>query len=141
MLIESLALDDLIKKVFIEIDGINELYPPQTEAINRGLLEGKNLVIAIPTAAGKTLLAELAALKHVVEMKGKVIYLCPLRALASEKFSDFKRFKRLGIRVAVTSGDYDSNDSYLSRYDIIVSTNEKMDALLRHRASWIAFVG
>jgi len=138
MLIESLALDDLIKKVFIEIDGINELYPPQTEAINRGLLEGKNLVIAIPTAAGKTLLAELAALKHVVEMKGKVIYLCPLRALASEKFSDFKRFKRLGIRVAVTSGDYDSNDSYLSRYDIIVSTNEKMDALLRHRASWIA---
>lgn len=138
MLIESLALDDLIKKVFIEIDGINELYPPQTEAINRGLLEGKNLVIAIPTAAGKTLLAELAALKHVVEMKGKVIYLCPLRALASEKFSEFKRFTQLGIRVAVTSGDYDSNDSYLSRYDIIVSTNEKMDALLRHRASWIA---
>ncbi|MFX0170392.1 MAG: DEAD/DEAH box helicase [Candidatus Hodarchaeota archaeon] len=138
MFIESLALNDSIKKVFIQIDGIKELYPPQTDAINRGLLEGKNLVIAIPTAAGKTLLAELAALKHVIEMKGKVIYLCPLRALASEKFSAFKRFSQLGIRVAITSGDYDSNDSYLSRYDIIVSTNEKMDALLRHRATWIA---
>jgi helicase len=138
MFIESLALDDRIKKVFIQIDGIKELYPPQTDAIKRGLLEGKNLVIAIPTAAGKTLLAELAALKHVIEMKGKVIYLCPLRALASEKFSAFKRFSQLGIRVAITSGDYDSNDSYLSRFDIIVSTNEKMDALLRHRVSWIA---
>ncbi len=137
MLIESLALDDRIKRVIIEHDGIKELFPPQAEAINQGLLGRKNFVISIPTAAGKTLLAELAALKHVVELGGKAIYLCPLRALASEKFKDLKRFETLGIRVAVTSGDYDSADSYLPRYDIIVSTNEKMDALLRHQASWI----
>ncbi|MHA2202217.1 MAG: DEAD/DEAH box helicase, partial [Candidatus Hodarchaeales archaeon] len=116
---------------------IKELFPPQVDAINQGLLTGENLVISIPTAAGKTLLAELAALKHVVELGGKVIYLCPLRALASEKFNNLKRFETLGIRVAVTSGDYDSADSYLPRYDIIVSTNEKMDALLRHQVSWI----
>ncbi|UCG00406.1 MAG: DEAD/DEAH box helicase [Candidatus Heimdallarchaeota archaeon] len=137
MLIESLALDDRIKKVIIEQDGIRELFPPQVEAINQGLLTGENLVISIPTAAGKTLLAELAALKHVIELGGKVIYLCPLRALASEKFNNLKRFETLGIRIAVTSGDYDSADSYLPRYDIIVSTNEKMDALLRHQVSWI----
>lgn len=137
MLIESLALDDRIKKIIIEHDGIKELFPPQIEAINQGLLTGGNLVISIPTAAGKTLLAELAALKHVIELGGKVIYLCPLRALASEVFNNLKRFETLGIRVAVTSGDYDSTDSYLPRYDIIVSTNEKMDALLRHQTSWI----
>ncbi|MFX1516775.1 MAG: DEAD/DEAH box helicase [Promethearchaeota archaeon] len=137
MLVESLALDDRIKKVIIEQDGIKELFPPQIEAINQGLLSGESLVISIPTAAGKTLLAELAALKHVIELGGKVIYLCPLRALASEKFNNLKRFEGLNIRVAVTSGDYDSADSYLPRYDIIVSTNEKMDALLRHQVSWI----
>ncbi|MFX1504701.1 MAG: DEAD/DEAH box helicase [Promethearchaeota archaeon] len=137
MLVESLALEDRIKKVIIEQDGIKELFPPQVEAIKQGLLNGDNLVIAIPTAAGKTLLAELAALKHVIELHGKVIYLCPLRALASEKFNNLKRFESLNIRVAVTSGDYDSADSYLPRYDIIVSTNEKMDALLRHQVSWI----
>jgi helicase len=137
MLVESLALEDRIKRVIIEQDGITELFPPQVEAINRGLLNGDNLVISIPTAAGKTLLAELAALKHVIELGGKVIYLCPLRALASEKFNNLKRFEGLNIRVAVTSGDYDSADSYLPRYDIIVSTNEKMDALLRHQVSWI----
>lgn len=137
MLIEALPLDDRIKRVIIEQDGIIELYPPQSEAIKQGLLSGKNLVVSIPTAAGKTLLAEMAALKHVLENTGKVIYLCPLRALASEKYNDLKRFSSLGIRVAITSGDYDSKDSYLSQYDIIVSTNEKMDALLRHRASWV----
>jgi helicase len=138
MLIESLPIEDKIKRLIIEQDKIKELYPPQCEAIKQGLFEKKNLVISIPTAAGKTLLAELAALKHIIEWGGKVIYLSPLRALASEKYNEFKRFKSLGIRVAITSGDYDSNDSYLPRYDIIVSTNEKLDALLRHRASWIA---
>ena len=137
MRIESLSIDDRIKKIIIEEDGIKELYPPQVEAVKQGLLEGKNLVISIPTAAGKTLLAELATLKHVLENGGKVIYLCPLRALAAEKYKDFKRFQSLGVRIAITSGDYDSSDYYLPRYDIIISTNEKFDALLRHGVSWI----
>jgi len=137
MHIESLSIDERIKKIIIEEDGIKELYPPQVEAVKQGLLQGKNLVISIPTAAGKTLLAELAALKHILEHTGKVIYLCPLRALAAEKFKDFKRFQSLGVKIAITSGDYDSSDYYLPRYDIIISTNEKFDALLRHGASWI----
>ena len=137
MLIESLELAEKIKNLIINQDGIKKLYPPQGEAIDKGLLTGQNLVISIPTAAGKTLLAELAALKHVLELNGKVIYLCPLRALASEKYRNFKRFSMLGVRTAITSGDYDSTDDYLPKYDIIVSTNEKFDALLRHRASWI----
>ncbi len=137
MRVESLSIDARIKKIIIEEDGIKELYPPQVEAVKQGLLENKNLVISIPTAAGKTLLAELAALKHVLEHAGKVIYLCPLRALAAEKYKDFRRFKSLGVKVAITSGDYDSADYYLPHYDIIISTNEKFDALLRHGASWI----
>ncbi len=137
MLIEALDLEERIKRLIIDQDGITKLYPPQQEAIEKGLLSGRNFVISIPTAAGKTLLAELATLKHVTEHHGKVIYLCPLRALASEKFNDFKRFNTLGIRTAITSGDYDSTDDYLPNYDIIVSTNEKLDALLRHRTSWI----
>ncbi|MCK4848378.1 MAG: DEAD/DEAH box helicase [Candidatus Heimdallarchaeota archaeon] len=90
MRVESLSIDARIKKIIIEEDGIKELYPPQVEAVKQGLLENKNLVISIPTAAGKTLLAELAALKHILERTGKVIYLCPLRALAAEKYKDFK---------------------------------------------------
>ncbi|MCK4799322.1 MAG: DEAD/DEAH box helicase, partial [Spirochaetes bacterium] len=62
--------------------GIYELYEPQADAIKAGLIEGKNIVAAIPTASGKTLLAEFAMLRSVLA-GGKALYIVPLRALAS----------------------------------------------------------
>jgi len=58
-------------------------------------LNGKNLVLASPTASGKTLIAELCALKHVLERRGKVLYLSPLRALAWEKFEGFQEYSTI----------------------------------------------
>jgi len=140
--IEELPIPESVKQVIIS-SGITELYPPQEEAILAGALEEKNLVLASPTASGKTLIAELCALKHVLEKDGKVLYLTPLRALASEKYEEFKKYavirKRSGGRVSVgiSTGDYDSSDPWLEKFDIIVTTNEKADSLLRHRARWI----
>ncbi|MGQ9759855.1 MAG: DEAD/DEAH box helicase [Candidatus Methanomethylicaceae archaeon] len=114
-----------------------ELYPPQEEAIRAGVLEGKNLVLAVPTASGKTLVAELCAIKHVLERRGKVLYLVPLKALAAEKYEEFKALEELGIRVTLSTGDFDTVDPSLVRYDIIVATNEKADSIIRHRPSWI----
>jgi len=140
--ITDLPVPDSVKEVLIK-SGIVELYPPQEEAIKAGVLEGRNLVLASPTASGKTLVAELCALKHVLERDGKVLYLTPLRALASEKYEEFRKYsaitKKDGKRVSVgiSTGDYDSSDPWLERYDIIVATNEKVDSLLRHRAKWM----
>jgi len=99
--------------------------------------------LASPTASGKTLIAELCALQHILEKDGKVLYLTPLRALASEKYEEFKKYtairKKSGnkVSVGISTGDYDSSDPWLERYDIIVTTNEKADSLLRHRARWM----
>ena len=41
------------------------------------------------------------------------------------------------VRIGISTGDYDSSDPWLGRYDIIISTNEKADSLLRHRAPWM----
>jgi helicase len=143
--IEELPIPDSVKQV-LHTSGLTELYPPQEEAVLAGALDGKNLVLASPTASGKTLVAELCALKHVVEGDGKVLYLSPLRALASEKWEEFKKYsnvkKRNGRRVSVgiSTGDYDSSDPWMGKYDIIVTTNEKADSLLRHRAKWVSDV-
>lgn len=142
MKIEELAIPEPAKQVIVK-SGITELYPPQEEAIREGTLDGKNLVLASPTASGKTLIAELCALKHILEKNGKVLYLTPLRALASEKYEEFKKYTVLRkpdgrkIRVAMSTGDYDGSDNWLERYDIIVTTNEKADSLLRHRSKWM----
>ena len=61
------------------------LYPPQEDAITAGVLEGKNVVLASPTASGKTLVAELVILKSILENGGKALYLTPLRALDERK--------------------------------------------------------
>ena len=135
MKIESLDLPDEIKR-FYENSGILELYPPQAEAVEKGLLEGKNLLAAIPTASGKTLLAELAMLKSVLN-GGKALYIVPLRALASEKFRRFQEFSVLGMRVGISTGDYDRRDEGLGINDIIVATSEKTDSLLRNETAWM----
>jgi helicase len=140
--VADLAVPESVKEIIIK-GGIDELFPPQEEAIKAGALEGKNLVLASPTASGKTLIAELCALKHVLEKNGKIIYLTPLRALASEKFDDFKKYAAITkkddrrIRIGISTGDFDSTDPWLEKYDIIVTTNEKSDSLLRHRAKWM----
>jgi ATP-dependent DNA helicase len=143
--VDELAIPDSVKAVLAKA-GYDILYPPQEDAIKAGALKGKNIILASPTASGKTLVAEMVVLKSILEKGGKALYLTPLRALASEKYEDFQKYTSVEkapgrkIRVAVTSGDYDSSDIYLANYDIIISTNEKADSLLRHRSPWIADV-
>ncbi len=142
MRIRELPLDPQVVTL-LEGEGLDQLYPPQEDAIKAGVLDGKNLVLASPTASGKTLVAEICILKHILERNGKAIYLAPLRALASEKFKEFQRYSSIKkpsgehLRIGMSTGDYDSSDPWLGRYDIIISTNEKADSLLRHRAPWM----
>ncbi len=134
MRIADLPIDPRAVQI-LDGQGIVELYPPQAEALPHALA-GENLVLAIPTASGKSLVAYLAILKSVLG-GGKALYIVPLRALAREKFEDLLQFKDLGIKVALAMGDYDSDDPTLQRYDVIVATSEKADSLLRHRSHWL----
>ena len=68
--------------------GIESLYPPQAAAVEAGLLDGESVVASVPTASGKTLIAELAMLS-ALERGGTALYVVPLRALASEKKTEF----------------------------------------------------
>jgi helicase len=135
MRVDELELPDGVAGLLRE-EGIVELHPPQAEAVPHAL-DGSNLMLAIPTASGKSLVAYLAALKHVLERGGKALYIVPLRALAAEKFEDLKRFETLGLNVAMSAGDLDSPDPDLDNFDIIVATSEKADSLLRHQSAWL----
>ncbi|MGB7570503.1 MAG: ATP-dependent DNA helicase [Methanothrix sp.] len=116
--------------------GYRELYPPQAEAVERGLLDGRSMLLAMPTASGKTLLAELAMLRAALAGR-RSLYIVPLRALASEKYESFKKFRDLGVAVGISTGDFDKKEERLGRNQIIIATSEKADSLMRNGASWV----
>ncbi|QSX00593.1 ATP-dependent DNA helicase [Haloterrigena alkaliphila] len=118
-------------------EGIEELYPPQADAVEAGATDGENLVAAVPTASGKTMIAALSMLS-AIQRGGKALYIVPLRALASEKKEEFEAYEKFGVTVGVTTGNYESTDDWLATKDIIVATSEKVDSLVRNGADWLS---
>lgn len=120
--------------------GFVEMHPPQAKALPLAL-EGKSLVVSVPTASGKSIIGYIPALKKVLEEKKRVLYIVPLKALASEKKEDLEEFAHLGFSVAMSTGDLDSDGSGIENADIIVATSEKADSMIRHGSRWIDSVG
>ena len=118
-----------------ERQGIEELYPPQAETVEAGICTGENVLAAIPTASGKTLIAQLAMLTA----DGPGLYIVPLRALATEKHATFSELP--GVDVGIATGDYDSPATELADHDIVVATSEKVDSAIRNGASWVDDIG
>ncbi len=118
-------------------EGIEELYPPQAEAVEAGATDGENLVAAVPTASGKTMIAALSMLS-AIERGGTALYIVPLRALASEKKEEFEAYEQFGVTVGVTTGNYESTSDWLATKDIVVATSEKVDSLVRNGADWLS---
>lgn len=134
MKIAELDIEKRIKDVLTK-GGFTELYPPQAEALPIAM-SGMNLIAAMPTASGKSLIGFIPAVNTVLR-GGKVLYIVPLKALASEKKDDLEKFSELGINVMMSTGDLDSDDGKLSDADIIVATSEKADSMMRHGSRWI----
>jgi helicase len=124
----------------------SSLYPPQELALSKGVMNGNNILVTTPTSSGKTLIG-LMGMINILSKRKKIVYLTPLKALASEKFNEFKIIKDLScfknrkIDIAISTGDYDSSGTELIDKDIIILTNEKMDSILRHDSKWIFDVG
>ena len=122
------------------------LYPPQELALSKGVMNGNNILVTTPTSSGKTLIG-LMGMINILNKGKKIVYITPLKALASEKFNEFKIIKDLScfknrkIEIAISTGDYDSSGTELIDKDIIILTNEKMDSILRHESNWIFDVG
>ena len=111
--------------------GIRDLYPPQAAAVDAGVCAGENVVAAIPTASGKTFIAELALLTA----DGPGLYVCPLRALAREKYETFAALP--GVDVGISTGDFDATGEALAGNDVVVATSEKVDSAIRNGAAWV----
>ncbi|MBU7004380.1 MAG: DEAD/DEAH box helicase [Theionarchaea archaeon] len=135
-------VEDVVQLV-MEKSGYEEPNPLQSLALKKGLLDDKSMVICSATASGKTAVAEMAFMKNLMESGRSVVYIVPLRALATEKYEEFQeKYGPLGYRVRIQSGDRDlSKSPFTLRFDILVTTSERCDSILRSRPMWFDDVG
>ncbi len=121
-----------------------ELWPSQREAAQRSTDVTDDLVVALPTSAGKTRVAEIAALM-TLSSERRVLIVTPLRALSAQTERSFRKtFAPLGFSVSslygasgLSAGDEDA----LRTREIIIATPEKLDFALRSDPSLIDDVG
>ena len=133
MIIQELPLPSYFRNYYTKFPNLT---PIQEKAVQADLLNNKSLLICAPTASGKTLVATMAIANTLG--KGKAIYLVPLKALANEKYNEYKALlENTDYKVVQSTGDIDSDSSYLANYDLLILTTEKLDSLLRHKVSWI----
>jgi len=119
---------------------VYNLWPPQIEAIHRGLLTSKRFAVQLPPSAGKTLLAELKIASILMgEEDALAIYVVPLNALARQIQKDLQQRLRLSpvdCHIKVLTGTYEIPDEDLKavkKENVIITTPEKLDGLLRSR--------
>ncbi len=136
-LLASLPLPAYVQEFYAKFI---HLTPIQDKAIAAGLLEGTSLLVCAPTASGKTLVGTMA-ITSALANGGKALYVVPLKALANEKYKEYRElFARSSYRVILSTGEIDSNSEYLNKYDVLILTTEKLDSLLRHKVSWLGMV-
>lgn len=123
--------------------GILELLPSQREALSDNLLDvASNVtVLQMPTSAGKTLLAEFNIIvTKALRADAKIVYIVPSRALVNQVYFDLKSdLEPLNFAIEKTSSAIEidpTEDSFLNgdeKIDVLVSTPEKLDLLIRRK--------
>jgi len=126
---------------FLKKQNIKELRPSQAKSIKKGLFKNNhNQIICTPTGSGKTLVAELAMLDTIFNKKKRAIYIVPLKALASEKYREFKEVYGKEFKVRIAIGEI-QNERYNYDFDLLIVTAEKLDSLMRHDRAIIDNLG
>jgi len=127
-----------------EKSGLMSLLPVQAMAVRKFDLFGPgNLIVSAPTSSGKTFVGEMAAVKNALESR-KVFYCVPLKALAEEKYHEFKKkYEQYGISVVISTRDRREYDERINAGDfgIAVVVYEKLQQLLTQNIGLLDEIG
>jgi len=121
-----------------------DLWPSQIEAATRAVDQSDDLVVSLPTSAGKTRIAELCILRCLAGGK-RVVFITPLRALSAQTETTLQRtFGPLGKTISALYGSIGVSgfdEDAIKERDIVVATPEKLDFALRNDPSLLDDVG
>jgi superfamily II DNA/RNA helicase len=121
-----------------------DLWPSQIEAAARAVDQSDDLVVSLPTSAGKTRVAELCILRCLAGGR-RVVFITPLRALSAQTETTLQRtFGPLAKTISALYGNIGVSgfdEDAIRERDIVVATPEKLDFALRNDPSLLDDVG
>ncbi|MBL8489449.1 MAG: DEAD/DEAH box helicase, partial [Rhodocyclaceae bacterium] len=124
--------------------GLDRLYSHQREAVDHALA-GRHVVVATPTASGKSLCYHLPALQRFRAEGKKALYLFPTKALAQDQVADLLEINRagaLGLRTYTFDGDTpgDARQAIRKHGDLVVTNPDMLhQGILPHHTRWARF--
>jgi len=134
-------------KTIIKSAGIRDFYRHQADAADL-IRSGRNLVVATPTASGKTLIYNLPVLENILKNpESKALYIFPLKALSQDQMRTFEELTETSGQIKPVIKIYDGDTTAWHRKRIretppnILLTNPEMIhlSLLAHHHKWADF--
>jgi DEAD/DEAH box helicase domain-containing protein len=128
--------------------GIKKLYRHQAAAIDY-IRRGRHVIVATPTASGKTLIYNLVVLENIhANFHANALYIFPLKALAQDQLKTFQQMTKHCELLKATAKIYDGDTSAWHRKRIreapphVVLTNPEMLhlSILAHHPKWASFL-
>ncbi|MBK5112913.1 MAG: DEAD/DEAH box helicase [Candidatus Heimdallarchaeota archaeon] len=155
-----MVIDDISRENTIQVlkhiqaeKGFKKLTQIQKKAYPQ-IFSNRNLVVVAPSGAGKTLIAELIALKDIIGDKNeeatiitrskfahkkkiaemcnaKTIFLVPLRALAEEKANNLVRdYRHFNLKIHMSMSEIDFDEKEIRKCNILISTYERFRTII-----------
>ncbi|MBK8480526.1 MAG: DEAD/DEAH box helicase [Proteobacteria bacterium] len=138
------GLDPRLRRA-LEAQGIATLYRHQA-AVYAALQRREDLVVATPTASGKTLCYNLPVFDALLaDPTARALYLFPTKALARDQIETARALARgleLPLGIAVYDGDTPPGERRSARRARILATNPEMlhAGILPHHPLWAEFL-
>lgn len=133
----------------LEERGLSGLYSHQALATDH-IRAGHSVVVATPTASGKSLIYNLPVLeRHLRDSEARALYLFPLKALAQDQLAGLQRLVAgwpEEARPTAALYDGDTNDHFRRKIrrdppTVLISNPEMLHlALLPHHEQWAPFL-
>ncbi len=113
-----------------------ELLPPQRDALTTDYFDAPSVLVTTPTGTGKTFLAELRILDELRRNAAALcVYVAPLNALARQVHREFGFRLASVANVVLWTGAYEIDPTIMELGGVLVTTPEKLDAIVRQNLS------
>ncbi|KAF7682845.1 Activating signal cointegrator 1 complex subunit 3 [Astathelohania contejeani] len=114
-------------KKFSQYFKYSHFNPIQSTVFETAYKTNKNMLICAPTGAGKT---DVAILTILNQTRGKIIYIVPMKALATEITRKLQQ-RLVSYKTREYTGDTEVTHAEVAQTDILVCTPEKFDVVTR----------